>query len=532
MPKTEISLLEGDCLRLLPTLPANHFHACITDPPYNLGFMGKQWDKDVAFKPETWAAVLRVLRPGAHLLAFGGTRTYHRIACAIEDAGFEIRDCLMWAYGQGFPKSVNIEKSIIRLGICQSPESVRLAVQNSRLSHLRSAEGREHIAVALAQILPGEDVVLLTQIGEEVALHAPTDMWPSTWVEDTGLSMMWSWNGCWEDALSEASKCITSMVSEMTIARATLNWLIGLHISGITMPCNVILKNGYMWPAITAKESSAEESKNKQDIQIVTALGNAMWNPVARSKGVYSSLKPAWEPIILARKPLAGTLADNALAWGCGGLNIDACRVEWGTEGIPEIGTPKWGGPHKKLSVVPGGEGQMVDRTPPSQSGRWPANLIHDGSDDVLDCFPNAPGQQANINSTASNSKFKNCHGKINREGEASKDRENLGEVGFKMRPGQRRLDSGNTARFFYCAKVSAAERGSSIHPTMKPLALMEYLIRLVCPANSLLLDPFAGSGSTGLAAATLGLSSVLIEADPGYCQQARNRLASAGLED
>ncbi|MDE1918969.1 MAG: site-specific DNA-methyltransferase, partial [Sphingomonadales bacterium] len=333
----------------------------------------------------------RVAKPGAYLLAFGGTRTSHRMACAIEDAGWEIRDTIMWIYGSGFPKSHN----------------------------------------------------------------GP-------------------WGG--------------------------------------------------------------------------------------------TALKPAHEPIIMARKPLIGTVAANVLAHGTGALNIDLCRVEWPDGIAPEIGTPSWGGPAKKSTAVPGQDGATVERRPPSQLGRWPANVIHDGSDEVLAAFPDAPGQIANASTNAEAQKTQNAYGAMRRGrgDEPSADSENTGPVGFKMRPGDRRLDSGSAARFFYCAKASRKDRneglegmqvfrageraggraegsaglatayagtrtpGQNIHPTVKPTELMRYLVRLVTPPGGTILDPFCGSGSTGKAAVLEWCNFVGIDLESEYTAIAERRIAFA----
>lgn len=378
----------GDCREVLATMPPESIDSIVTDPPYGLGFMGKGWDHAVP-GVEFWAEMLRVAKPGAYLLAFGGSRTHHRMACAVEDAGWEIRDTILWLYGSGFPKSHN----------------------------------------------------------------GP-------------------WGG--------------------------------------------------------------------------------------------TALKPAHEPIIMARKPLVGTVAANVLAYGTGGLNIDLCRVGWPDGIAPEIGTPGWGGPAKKSTAVPGQEGATVERQPPSQLGRWPANVIHDGSDEVLAAFPQAPGQLADASCSSSSRKTQNVYGAMRRGrgDEPSADSENAGAVGFKMRPGERRLDSGSAARFFYCAKASRKDRnegleglpalpslkidptstmardgrrGSGVaqnnHPTVKPTALMRYLVRLVTPPGGTVMDPFAGSGSTGKAALLEGFRFIGIEREVEYAAIAERRVLAAAQE-
>lgn len=280
-------LHNGECLEVMRGMADNSVDSIVTDPPYELGFMGKAWDASgIANNPAMWAECLRVLKPGGHLLAFSGSRTYHRMTCAIEDAGFEVRDQIMWVYGSGFPKS-----------------------------------------------------------------H----------------------NGAWGG----------------------------------------------------------------------------------------TALKPAHEPICVARKPLIGTVAANFAEHGTGGLNIDGCRIGWPEGNAPEIGTPGWGGPAKKLTAVPGQDGETVERAGPHMAGRWPANLIHDGSEEVLAAFPDAPGQMADIRSTAPSAKTSGIYGPMKRENEATQEKRYAaaGGTDFAMKPGARRLDKGSAARFFYCAKAQQDAR-------------------------------------------------------------------------
>lgn len=423
-----VRIIQGDCRDVLRTLDAESVHCCVTDPPYHLvansrngseqpgdmqsphgrsgpskvraaGFMGKAWDGgDVAFRRETWVEVLRVLKPGGHLLAFGGTRTYHRMACAIEDAGFEIRDQIAWIYGSGFPKGRNLE-------------------------------------------------------------------------------------GDWE--------------------------------------------------------------------------------------GWGTALKPAMEPIVLARKPLIGTVAENVARHGVGAVNIDRCRIDANEGGPLRVIDPKpeangvvYSGRQKPGAGFDGGSTAAGSTT----LGRWPANVIHDGCDEVLAAFPEAAGQLQDVMPNAPSAKTGTVYGKMNRHGEKSRDARytDRGATNFSALPGVRRDDGGSAARFFYCAKASRADRDDGLnetfakkpllwssgeqspgtfqsegtdksarnaHPTVKPTELMRYLVRLVTPRGGMVIDPFLGSGSTGRGAVLEGFDFVGIESDVDYVAIAKARIASAERE-
>ena len=427
----------GDCLTIMRAMPENSVDAVVTDPPYGIRFMGKAWDgadiearaharrnwpsqyegagpngghnslaaeagkydrsasASAAFQSfsEEWAIeALRVLKPGGYLLSFASPRTYHRMVCGIEDAGFEIRDCIQWVFGSGFPKS----------------------------------------------------------------------------------------------------------------------------------------KNG-------------------------------VWGGTA--------LKPAYEPIVVARKPMIGNHAMNYTVHGTGGLNIDGCRVETSDKlgggdqsADTKVKTEGWNRPWMQDEAAKRAHAERMNASVAKAEalGRWPANLIHDGSDEVLDAFPEAPGQLASASASASARSSQNVYGAMKRgngrEGENSANSANNGAVGFAMRPGARRIDSGSAARFFYCAKASRDDRNDGLidpgpqfktgsmlraaellnampdrkgntHPTVKPSDLMRYLCRLVTPAGGTVLDPFAGSGSTGRGAIAEGFQFIGIEIDPEYAAIAEARI-------
>lgn len=314
-----MEIINGDCLEELGKMAENSIDAIVTDPPYELNFMGKGWDNaGISFQPGTWEKCLRVLKPGGYLLAFGGSRTYHRIACAIEDAGFELKDCIMWLYGSGMPHGIDLGRAT------KSPE----------------------------------------------------------------------WKG---------------------------------------------------------------------------------WN---------SSLKPSYEPIIVARKSFKGSLVDNVLENGVGGLNIDECR------------TPE---------------------------GRFPANTIltysEEDKDEVCGGLPSG-GKNGSI------SKRYKMNNQV------------YGEYGY-CNTWTAYDDSGSAARYFYCAKATAKDRnegleGRNPHTTVKPTELMQHLVRLVAPKGATILDPFMGSGSTGKAIAYennergTGYKFIGVEQSEEYCKVAEARIKYA----
>jgi DNA modification methylase len=376
------ALHHGDCLEVLRTMADASVDAVVTDPPYGLAFMGKGWDYDVP-SVEVWAECLRVLKPGGHLLAFAGTRTQHRMACRIEDAGFEIRDMIAWVYGSGFPKSLDVSKAI--------------------------------------------------------------------------------------DKAAGAERAVPSSFTRSGKSGGILG----------------------------------------QDVEITRAITAPATPEAQQWAGWGTALKPALEPITMARKPLAGTVAANVLEHGTGALNVDGCRVkgQWSTWKKKD-GTVS---EQNQDSHAIYGQGMGDVRNPEHPSGRWPANLIHDGSDEVVGLFPET----------------------------TSGGGEN---AGANMRKGLRGNDapprtlntvapsSGSAARFFYTAKATKAERQGVTHPTVKPLDLMAYLCRLVTPPGGTVLDPFMGSGTTIKAAVSEGFNAIGIERDPSYFAMAEHRMNGAQL--
>ena len=449
------AVIDGDCREVMAGMEAGSVHSVVCDPPYEYGFMGKKWDSTgVAFDPETWAACLRVLKPGGYLLAFGATRTSHRIACAIEDAGFEIRDALAWCFGSGFPKSLDVSKAIDKAAGAEREEK---GWRDSPAGGIGLAANKQCPVCELWRFSPNP-------------CRCPRDSGPAT-----------------PDA--------------------------------------------------------------------------------ARWSGWGTALKPAYEPVIVARKPLVGTVAANVLDHGTGGINVDGCRV--GTSDNLNGGAYSEGG--HPLS----GESWRIGRAKGAfaqPSGRWPPNLL-------LAHHPDCAGT---------------CH----RDCAARKMAEQTGEVpagivvqrnggGGKIfgsdsrrgaQPDAGYQDTGSAARFFpqfrvddidapflYTGKATRAERDAGLgafapvtagqatdredgsaglespragagrrggarnnHPTVKPVAVLRWLVRLVTPPEGIVLDPFSGSGSCGMAAMMEGEGRRYIgcELEPEYADMARHRIA------
>jgi hypothetical protein len=415
-----IELLHGDCLDRLRELPDCSVDACVTDPPYGLSFMGKAWDYDVP-GAEVWREVLRVLKPGGHLLAFAGTRTQHRMAVQIEDAGFEIRDMIAWVYGSGFPKSLDVSKAIDKHG------GASVAWFGPWFRKWRTEHGITQKQVAA--LFPSKTGGLTGCVANwELGLNLPT---PDQFnlIRDTfGLPF---------DSIEAAEREV-----------------VGQRTTGIG----------------TGKGSTPIMGDGSRDITAPATPAAQRWS------GWGTALKPALEPITVARKPLTGTVAANVLEHGTGAINVDGCRVDGGdTEALAK----NWDR-HQSSSMagtVQYVAQKAVDLRGYAPAGRWPANLIHDGSDDSCELL-------------------------------------------------------GSAARFFYCAKASKADRGEGNgHPTVKPTELMRYLCRLVTPPGGVVLDPFMGSGSTGKAAMLEGFRFIGIEREAEYLEIARHRVQAGDVQ-
>lgn len=420
-----VTLHHGDCLKVLAEMDADSVDAIVTDPPYGLEFMGREWDsfkppqarirsrvdgrtnpaegKSVTVTPESYSAgvpyqewceawareCLRVLKPGGHMLAFGGTRTWHRLTCAVEDAGFEIRDSMHWIYAQGFPKSLDVSKAIDK------------------------TLGAERPIVGAHPSPAGNGRAGTVALG-----------------------------GSWQDA-----------------------------------------------PALTDSATAAA---------------------AAAAEGWGTALKPAHEPIVVARKPVAGTVAQNFMEHGTGALNVDGCRVP-GAEDGSRNRPPSRLGSTTTYAQDQWTRTTIVERRDTTGSGRWPPNVVL--------------GPEAAAELDRQSGVLAKCGG-------PKQTTHSAGMFGIGQ-PGTVYADSGGASRFFpvfrYEAKAASAERprgeDGTAHPTVKPVDLMAWLVRLVTPPGGLVLDPFAGSGTTAEACIVEGFHCVLVEKDPAYAELIRTRL-------
>ena len=408
-------LIHGDCLDVLRAMPDCSVDAVVTDPPYGLLFMGKKWDYDVP-SVDVWSECLRVLKPGGHLLAFAGTRTQHRMAVRIEDAGFEIRDMIAWVYGSGFPKSLDVSKAIDKrggnvAGFAEFRDAVKDAMKRNGVS-------RQKLQEALGNYMISHYLTA----GSQPAIPILKDYRIIRDVVGLGNAFDQLFN-------DEAEREV-----------------VGYQKRGNTVNTNFMSGGN----DITAPSTDAAKQ----------------W------QGWGTALKPALEPITVARKPLIGTVAENVLQHGTGAINVDGCRVE---------------------------------------GGRWPANFIHDGSEEATDLLKDS-------------ARFFYCP-------KASKADRDAGCEGLEAREGASTSNGGKAGKVMTVGAASlrgepiAPPKSRNHHPTVKPTDLMRYLCRLVTPPNGIVLDPFMGSGSTGKAAALEGFSFIGIEREAEYVAIAQARI-------
>jgi len=632
-----VKILEGDCRDVIKTIADNSIDSVVTDPPYALvsivkrfgksgsaavkvpeggtgayaraskGFMGKEWDTgETAFSTEFWAEIFRVLKPGGHVVSFSGTRTYHRMACAIEDAGFEIRDQIGWLYSSGFPKSHDVSKGIDkaagavrseREGVKPGHETTvgRDTVKSLLEGGVLAGKGgfsrpwmhdAEKVAALHYNFAPVTDAArewqgwatALKPAWEVVALaRKPLENEPE-WVT-VAQSMLGLWRALWSmlpandaeqfstlnpDASSAALSASAQWSAErLSNTQADLSEAMGMSqfASALTSSLSTVSSwNATLVAAYRAANTSTIGTESGPTTDLKTLKSSllritpesiirghksgqwssadaciaarhlsafaAWWNATRELSAVEiatvsdapdcldgAAISPSLEPICLARKPLTGlTVAANVLAHGTGAINVDGCRVGTGGGTRSVVGTPTAAihAYNNGLGVGVGGRVEALD------CGRWPANVIHDGSDEVIAAFPDTGASKASDRG-------------LQHRGRSG----GLSDIGPNLKEGTDGTrghddNGGSAARFFYSAKADKEDRFGSKHPTVKPVDLMQWLVRLVTPKGGTVLDPFAGTGTTGEAAIREGMNCILIEREEEYLKDIRTRLTLA----
>ena len=621
----------ADALDVLAGIADASVDSVVTDPPYGLEFMGKEWDGADGFRrslngrssrtsPEyragtlfqEWAEAwsrecLRVLKPGGHLLAFGGTRTWHRLACAVEDAGFEVRDSIAWLYGSGFPKSLDVSKAIDKAAGAEREVVGRYQPPNGTTWNLANDEARASIgpvghsdrAASLAvtapatpdaerwqgwgtALKPGHEPVVCARkpfntvpLGEEVdRLHhliggllwlslspakraelaspsspagqhgarcasalvsaatatspdgfAQTGMCSSPATASTSSSIASSWSSILGALSALTSTSTTSTRSSTTTALTTLSSLLAPLTSPSTMPPCACLTSGSSSSAPSAGSDSTDEwarwlhtlsasvpasAIEGTALVVASALaqvaaslsadqGAASSADPSATTGADASPSPAFEPVVVARKPLSGTVAANVLAHGTGALNIDGCRIEGDVPSVPQ---PVYGVRDDGVTDFGSGVGRNGQMSA-APGGRWPANVVLDPECATL--LDEQSGDTTRYFQAPRQGDGKSIDGSV--FGQHAGD-----GIGYN--------DTGGASRYFYVAKADASERprvNGTAHPTVKPLALMRWLVRLVTPPGGTVLEPFAGSGTTAEACIIEGFDCIAIEKGDEY---------------
>jgi len=672
-----MELVLGDCKEKLKELDDNSIDAIVTDPPYGLSFMGKKWDYDVP-SIEVWQECLRVLKPGGYLLSFAGTRTQHRMAVNIEDAGFEIRDMIAWVYGSGFPKSLNIGKSVNQLetnewskigkALDNVDQKSIIEVWKSNSNNVKIVEAQSlKNQIIVGQDTPSENFVVLNvvqnrnqensnllvsfaeqNLNEAQAINTKINTallsveteirqlqnnvrsveqqsqnqnhkyWNiftaqcdvKEWLNEntvvnhkvdealktlrgnkkysneeitsvlcaeltnilklTILNQSKTFQSLDTNQKTECVSAINVIITEYTAENLISNTVAILKSKAVDkLQGNerevVGNKEGGAYSAGTKNKGIGQlNTENKNDGRKTLPERGSDFGLYTKGNSQYegwgTALKPALEPITVARKPLGEkTVAENCLKWGVGGINIDGCRVDFVSEEDKKESTTK--NQHEDFGTKPMtnnnvyGDYSMMQPKNFNPTGRFPANLIHDGSDEVVGLFPQTKGA-----TSRTDGKGVGMFASGNKEA------------------GVIYPDSGSASRFFYCAKASKRERNigcegletskkftagnysqsptcktcdltlngtndhsecsgevyykemeskntKNNHPTVKPIALMEYLVKLVSREGQVVLDPFMGSGTTGMACKKLDREFIGIEMMPEYMEIAKARI-------
>ena len=636
-----IELHLGDCLEILSAMPEMSVDAIVTDPPYGLSFMGKKWDYDVPDEV-VWRECLRVLKPGGHLLCFAGTRTQHRMAVRIEDAGFEIRDMIAWVYGSGFPKSADVSKHLDAherktwLNVCKALDktdqcailetwkrfsktvsnagllftksetatgtntpkngsalaSVVLQANHENrdalavIAELRLSEAPHITEVSLPSVLSFAENIIMESSDHAITAERLQERLGVTILEQNGIALgvVRDWqNANITDNLKAVEALKIWLGDKLSSKRADTVALCAALTGDLK---HIILSQSETFRSfdmtrqtdcasainVTIMESTAAslisfmvntlrskaiDKAAGAEREVVGSGGTSgcarqsmaggdfvgAWDITAPATpeaqqwdGWGTALKPAMEPITVARKPLIGTVAENVLRYGTGAINVDGCRVG-------EFCNTTLSGMQRWNDYRHGHEKYLTEQIVKIANGRFPANFIHDGSEEVVGLFPESKDGVA-VNRNKDGSPYQgNAYGIYRKRASAD------------MCYG----GSGSAARFFYCAKASKADRdegcegmearfaptmGNGIggkehdpetgtpkrnhHPTVKPTDLMRYLCRLITPPGGIVLDPFMGSGSTGKAAVLEGFNFIGIERELEYIEIAKARIHAA----
>lgn len=635
------TLIHGDCLEKLKEIPDNSIDSIVTDPPYGLSFMGKKWDYDVP-SIEIWKECLRVLKPGGYLLSFGGTRTYHRMASAIEDAGFEVRDMIEWVYGclsedteiltaNGWKMLYSVFEGDYVFA-CDYKNDMKLQLEqvkqkfiydydedayhikdtgyyNSELMETDHIVSKNHNVLVLEswvrnagfgnnlywEKIPAEKLYEnIQKIGGKKTFRIPglngdipctikkipykgkvwcVEVESGAFVARRKGKIFITGNSGFPKSLNIGKK-IDHLIGNEALKEKEIEFVrwfkkhchlsseeidkifgwknrafhffaesdSNRHIPNLEQYKilkkelslsdeydDFVKKHSLLLEEIREIQGYEKSTKNWDKKYIKPILNKSATEQAKEWEGWGTALKPAHEPITVARKSLIGTVAENILTHGTGGLNIDGSRV--GTEEVSVHNAPK--------GTFAGGEADRGSDTESyrTHTGRWPANLIHDGSEEVLECFPNVKG------ATSRTGKRQRLIGQ--------KEHSDLPPF-----PVYQDFDNTSAARFFYCAKASKKDRDEGLegfegkfaptmgngiggkehdpetatpkrnaHPTVKPTALMRYLVKLVTPKGGTVLDPFTGSGSTGKACKLEGFNFIGVEREEEYVKIARARI-------
>lgn len=576
-----ISLRIGDSAEVLRQFAECSIDACVTDPPYALtsivkrfggnrsapaqegndgrfqrlsgGFMGKQWDSALP-SAELWQEVYRVLKPGAYLLAFGGTRTFHRLVCSIEDAGFDIRDTVAWVYGclsddteiltkGGWVHYHKLTEGCPVLGYNVDKNTYEwMPIQEIFVYDYRDTAYRLH-SDRTDQLVSRNHRCIIERNGKRIFQLAEQ----IAWERKARVPILEDVSGLLKQRSQKVRGerfTVSDLVTITPVHYEGKVWCVRVHSGAF-----VVRRNGHVFVTGNSgfpkshdvskaidKAAGAEREivgqrvqKNDRDannlkmgrVSDVFDITAPATDAARQWQGWGTALKPAFEPICMARKPLVGTVAENVMAYGTGGINIDGCRVQC-AEQSPTAKRRAYGFTTNTEKARDSElYGKMRDRTDPlkramphpsDEMGRWPANLIHDGSEEVLAGFSSTPPSKSSMRGVGFSSSA--VYGDGDQDFDTMRGYTDAG---------------GSAARFFYCAKAQTGERGdANTHPTVKPVALMRWLCRMVTQPGGIVLDPFMGSGSTGIACVQEGFRFIGIDREQEYYEIALRRVREA----